>query len=207
MENKFLRSVPKTSRGERRVSLILDAAAEIIAEVGYEATTTNAIALHAGTSIGSLYQFFPNKETLVQALAERYQTDLQGLLNAALEKAAGQLTFAEQIALLVDGLVDFSAQNAAFETLFCLSSGNLQTVIPFEALRIEMLGRVLTIFELWAPRVRAEKRGLYAEVSMCAVQALLPLTHTGPVVKPEWVAEVKRLVAGYLSSVFGGAVE
>ncbi len=41
-------------------------------EVGYDATTTNAVALRAQTSIGSLYEFFPNKEALARALADRY---------------------------------------------------------------------------------------------------------------------------------------
>jgi len=63
---------PTQSRGQKRVDEILDAAEELIAEVGIEAMTTNAIAERAGSSIGSLYHFFPSKDAIIQALAHRF---------------------------------------------------------------------------------------------------------------------------------------
>jgi AcrR family transcriptional regulator len=65
------RRVPIQERSRRRVESILDAAALVFAEDGFEAATTEAIAEKAGTSIGSLYQFFPNKLALFEALAQR----------------------------------------------------------------------------------------------------------------------------------------
>ena len=66
---KVLRREPRQERGRRRIEGILEAAARVFAEVGYEAATTNAIAREARTSIGSLYQFFPNKGAVLEALA------------------------------------------------------------------------------------------------------------------------------------------
>ena len=63
---------PLQARGHRRVDLLLDAAAAVVAEVGVEAATTNAIAARAKTSVGSLYQFFPDKDALVWALGQRF---------------------------------------------------------------------------------------------------------------------------------------
>src|SRR5438874_1475180 len=63
---------PKQERGKRRVALILDAAAEVFADLGYEATTTIKIAERANISVGSLYQFFPNKDAIVRELVDRY---------------------------------------------------------------------------------------------------------------------------------------
>lgn len=65
------RRTPQQERSAARVTRLLDAAATLIAEVGVEATTTNAIAAAAETSVGSLYQFFPNKDAVLSALAER----------------------------------------------------------------------------------------------------------------------------------------
>ena len=59
-------------RGERRVASLLDAAARVFGELGYHAATTNAIAAEAKVSPATLYQFFPNKEAIADALVTRY---------------------------------------------------------------------------------------------------------------------------------------
>src|SRR4051812_6959010 len=74
-----LRRRPQQTRGEHRINTILDAAATVFYEVGYAAATTNLIAKHAHTAIGSLYDFFPNKEAIAQRLFERYLSDLRQL--------------------------------------------------------------------------------------------------------------------------------
>jgi len=56
--------VPQRSNGKLRVAAILEAAAAVIAEEGYEGATMAEIAARSGTKIGSLYRFFPNKESL-----------------------------------------------------------------------------------------------------------------------------------------------
>ena len=63
---------PTRTRGKLRVAALLDAGASLFAEKGYEAATMTEIALRARASIGSLYQFFPSKEVLAEALFNRY---------------------------------------------------------------------------------------------------------------------------------------
>ena len=63
---------PKRERGKQRVAALIDAGAELFAEKGYEATTMTEIATRAGAAIGSLYQFFPSKEALAEALFNRF---------------------------------------------------------------------------------------------------------------------------------------
>jgi AcrR family transcriptional regulator len=67
-----LRRQPKQQRGKERVEKILTAAAEVFDEVGYEAATTHLIAAKAGTAIGSLYQFFPDKAAIFKAMELRH---------------------------------------------------------------------------------------------------------------------------------------
>ncbi len=67
-----LRRQPKQQRGKERVEKILDAAAAVFDEVGYEAATTHMIAAKAGTAIGSLYQFFPDKAAIFNAMELRH---------------------------------------------------------------------------------------------------------------------------------------
>lgn len=59
---------PTQERSKQTVSSILEACARIISREGYFAVTTDKIAVEAGVSIGSLYQFFGNKESVVSAL-------------------------------------------------------------------------------------------------------------------------------------------
>lgn len=77
--NTSLRRQPKQKRSQQRVERILEAAAEVFAEVGYEAATTHAIASRAGTAIGSLYQFFPDKLAIFHALEERHMEQVRAI--------------------------------------------------------------------------------------------------------------------------------
>ena len=54
------RRLPQQVRGEQRIAAILQAAAQVFYEVGFDAATTDMIAQRAHTAIGSLYDFFPN---------------------------------------------------------------------------------------------------------------------------------------------------
>jgi AcrR family transcriptional regulator len=66
-----LRRIPVQGRSVARVKRMLDACAELIDLVGYEALTTTMLAERAGVAIGSVYQFFPDKRAIVQALTQR----------------------------------------------------------------------------------------------------------------------------------------
>ncbi len=76
------RKRPRQRRSIETVERILEAAARLFDEVGYAATTTNRIADVAGISIGSLYQYFPNKDALLVALADRHVADAATRLGA-----------------------------------------------------------------------------------------------------------------------------
>jgi AcrR family transcriptional regulator len=67
-----MRRQPQQVRSQERVKQILDVAEQLFLEVGYTTATTRAIAARAEVSVGSLYQFFPDKEAILKALASRY---------------------------------------------------------------------------------------------------------------------------------------
>src|SRR5688572_24466470 len=68
---KPLRRVPVQGRSVARVARMLDACAELVDDVGYDGLTTTLLAERAGVAIGSVYQFFPDKRAIVQALTLR----------------------------------------------------------------------------------------------------------------------------------------
>jgi AcrR family transcriptional regulator len=77
------RRAPSQARGHQRVKALLDATAHLLEEVGYEALTTKAIAERARTSIGSFYQFFPNRDAAVAALVDRYREEIRHYVRAS----------------------------------------------------------------------------------------------------------------------------
>jgi AcrR family transcriptional regulator len=74
------RKSPKQQRSRATVEAILEATARVLVEDGFAKTSTNRIAKVAGVSVGSLYQYFPSKQSLVMALCERHCEQMLTLL-------------------------------------------------------------------------------------------------------------------------------
>src|SRR5258708_9263850 len=68
------RRIPRQARAGETVSLILEATAQILEAGGLTAFTTNAVAERAGVSIGTLYQYFADKNAILLALARQQLT-------------------------------------------------------------------------------------------------------------------------------------
>ncbi|NMG09556.1 TetR/AcrR family transcriptional regulator [Brasilonema sp. UFV-L1] len=78
------RKLPQQDRSKVTVDAILSATARILTEEGYDKASTNRIAELAGVSIGSLYQYFPNKEALVAALVSQHTNEMVELVESKL---------------------------------------------------------------------------------------------------------------------------
>jgi AcrR family transcriptional regulator len=76
---------PRQQRAQNKVELILEAAIRLLDIGGLAALTTNAIAETAGVSIGTLYQYFANKEAILEALAEREMAAISARVLAVLQ--------------------------------------------------------------------------------------------------------------------------
>jgi AcrR family transcriptional regulator len=74
--------IPTQERGTRRVEMILDAAAELVTEVGPEGITVQLLAERAETSKGSLYHFFPDVPAVLRALADRHRAAIDVILDS-----------------------------------------------------------------------------------------------------------------------------
>jgi AcrR family transcriptional regulator len=101
-----LRRQPKQQRGKERVDKILAAAAEVFEEVGYSAATTHLIAARAGTAIGSLYQYFPDKAAIFQAMELYHVARVKTMWAKVGNVDLSQLSLRKTIQLLVRGVTD-----------------------------------------------------------------------------------------------------
>jgi AcrR family transcriptional regulator len=68
---KSPRKLPKSSKGHAIFDSLLEGASRVLSGLGFDKTTTNRIAERAGVSIGSLYQYFPNKDAILAGLIDR----------------------------------------------------------------------------------------------------------------------------------------
>lgn len=80
------RKLPQQGRSRDTVDALLEATAQLLVKDGYDKASTNKIALKAGVSIGSLYQYFPSKESLVAELLERHYDEVSRICREAMEK-------------------------------------------------------------------------------------------------------------------------
>jgi len=90
--NKYqleLTKQPVQARAKFTVSIIIEAATHILKELGYEKFTTNKVANRAGVSIGSLYQYFPSKESLVAEIKRQHFSHLRHLMQQAYVSTQG----------------------------------------------------------------------------------------------------------------------
>src|SRR6202451_3973110 len=82
-----IRVAPRQERSTRRLAGFLDAAAELFAEVGYEAATMTAIAERSGSSIGALYNYFPDKQSIAFTLMNQYAQEVEAHWKPLIEQA------------------------------------------------------------------------------------------------------------------------
>jgi len=99
----------RQERGARRSEQIVHAAAALFAERGFEGTSLNAIAKAAGVTIASIYQYFPNREAIVDAVAEYYLAAFRAEESESMELTR-DLSLSDLIRKGVTTLFDFHAK-------------------------------------------------------------------------------------------------
>ena len=192
--------MPQQARGQRRVSHILDAAAEVFTETGYEAATTNAIAIRANTSIGSLYQFFPNKVAILNALALRYRTALDSLLDEIFTHAPDGLQ--PVLSLMIDRVAEFYGANPAFQPMFFASQSSKALSLVADTMCITIVEQVKALFMNSFPALDEDASEFYAVMIVYMTRTLIPLSFTeAERHRDHIIPELKRMVFAYLASL------
>jgi AcrR family transcriptional regulator len=194
-----LRRVPVQDRSLARVNRMLDACAALLDEVGYEALTTTLVADRAGVAIGSLYQFFPDKRAIVQALAmrnlEAYLTRLQARLGS------GAISdWPEAVEAAVDEFIDLHRTTPGFRTLRfgdVVDRHLLDEDRDNDTVLAEELGLLMTGY-FGMPDSPELRLALLIAVELG--DALVKLAfRRDPQGDPGILAEARRVVSGYLA--------
>jgi AcrR family transcriptional regulator len=110
------RREPRQQRARLTVGAVLDASVKLLMREGVDALTTNRIAEVAGVSIGSVYQYFPDKHAIFEALRDRHADEMRRLVDDTLR--AHQTASLEQLLLaLLDAIIDVHARDPELHEL------------------------------------------------------------------------------------------
>lgn len=197
-----MRRAPRQSRGQQRVTAILDAAEQLFAEAGYEASSTNELAARAGIPIGSIYQFFPNKEAILHALADRYRAGFAERYDVLLEEGLADLPLEQLVDRLIGLMVEYGGAHMAITRAVLMSGASPHLAAVSGAVQGDLLARIEALLAARAPQLPPERRAMVARSGLLAVFALLAhatsLKYSDPAMMHAMFEESKLILLAYL---------
>lgn len=193
-----IRRRPQQRRARQTVEAILDAVVRILKREGFQAITTNRVAEVAGVSIGSLYQYFPDRAAIFAALHERHIEEIDRLFAASFIEHAGS-PLDQLIRALVDAMIEAHATDPELYDL-------LSTQVPHRKggskdFSVRLHGAFLLAISSAAPELR--KRGL-DKVVFVVTHMVEALCHGAVLRRPAGLslenakAEITKAVLAYL---------
>jgi AcrR family transcriptional regulator len=199
MSSKTKPEPRRQGRGRQRMEDLLRAAEEVFAEVGYDRATTNLIAAHASVSPGTLYQFYPNKEALAEALAARYAGELEKLHARVFDAVQARVPLPELVDAMVDPFLGFHRAAPAFEALFLAAIASPELSKRVHVLHDTVASRLVTVLERQAPAADHEDLLWAAETAVGVFRGLLPVIASAkPARRRRAVQELKTVLSRYL---------
>ncbi len=190
------RRTPQQERGERRLKQLLEAAAEVMAEVGYDAATMTEIAERADASIGALYQYFPNKEALVLALRRQYANEFE-VCWAPLTEQAAKLSIKQLVDRIFEVVMDYIERRPAYIPVLSVSRDFKRD----PAARNRLRENIAVMFRTKRPEMTREAAFRVANVTMQLLKGMNALyADAKGAEREEIVREFKLVVLNYLNS-------
>ena len=199
-----MRRKPVQARSQERVQRILDVAEDLFATQGYAATTTKEIAAQAQVPIGSLYQFFPNKAAIVQALFGRYNDLLHQRLALFNDSELSKLPLSAFVDKVTDISISFYLENPGCHKIY-MEAQDLASELD----KIEEAADAKLIQELVI--LLKQREAIQEEVNYEAIACVL-INAGGHVIwmalsqeekfRQQLFAEIKRFSLSYLQSYF-----
>ncbi len=206
--SRELRRQPKQQRGKDRVEKILDAAAAVFDEVGYEKATTHLIAAKAGTAIGSLYQFFPDKAAVFNAMELRHIERVKIMWAQANTPEIVQLPLRQMIQALVsavDQLFEQPVSRVVFVQFF-ISRQIFQSID--DSMTQEAINFMASILKQRNPNLSEAQYSLLAEVCVHSSNAVMLSALRTPELqhRQQLTQQIEDLLVSYLEPYVGDRI-
>ncbi len=202
------RREPVGSRGRRRWTLILDTAADLLNEGGPEAINTNALAERAGIAVGSVYQYFSNKEAILAALGERYLAELGSNTVTALQQDLSGLPVSEIVDRVIDPMVAFERRHPAFGQLIAGSDRGGTLAGGASRIDREILSTIHALLTTMNPVLDEPSARRAARVTKALYKGISYLIQSGDGMEDgsdadTLIADMKEVMAIYIAGRLG----
>ena len=195
------RKHPSQSRSRVSVDAIIEASAQVLAEGGYLAFNTNTVARRAGVSIGTLYQYFPNKESLLAAIQQRHLDEIATVMRHVFSLMREQdLTTALQTFIEAD--ITAHAANPGLHLVLLEQVAKLGAKGNEGALYELLYSELSTLFEAHREQITVTNLRFASFIVVRMIEGTVhaALAHHPEAIKSGLLArELIRAVAGYLS--------
>jgi AcrR family transcriptional regulator len=183
----------------RRREDLLDATASVLDRGGWDALNTNAVAREAGTSIGTLYQYFRDKEALLAGLLARHEVRLQGAVEAAIARG-GTDPFAVGDAV-VDAFAEVWRSEPGYRAAWAASQTGGLLARTGERWGADFTQRFTVLFRGYFPHLAPEAAPVMARTAVHLVSGLLLAAAAGSARgERAMIEETKLVLRAYLAA-------
>ncbi len=195
-DDKTMRKVPQQARSRATVDAIVEAGTQVLGRRGWAKFTTNEVAAVAGVSIGSFYQYFPDKLALVDAIRKRHFDDVLGVLRSAIGESAEA-----SIETLVQGMLRIHGSNP---TLHRALLEEAPKMLPVRGAKQSFEARYLREYRTFVSNQLGRDSGSIAMVAQVVSSAIEGVVHhaatEGLLDSPTLRRELAALVRAYLGA-------
>lgn len=194
-----MRKKPKQARSEKTLDAIIEAASQLLAKGGEAMLTTNRVAERAGVSVGSIYQYFADKDAILLALIKREREDIGGRIAGELE-GAGRENGEEIARRVIHTLVEAFRARRGRRRLVTLAMLRLSQ----EGFGADMLNRVSALIVAAAKAQPETARPISPVCAYVLTRAVVGairaamLENSDILDDPEFEDELVRLAVGFL---------
>jgi AcrR family transcriptional regulator len=195
------RKMPVQARSAVTVAAVLEATVQVLLEVGKEQLTTTRVAYRAGVSVGTLYQYFPNKSALLQAALKRHLEIVMDAVEDVCRQQRGN-TLTQMATALVHAFLEAKMKNVKTSTALYFASSDLDGVKLARRNAVRMNQAIVAMLETSreelstdAELVASMVQGAMAGVSRRLLESGAPEKHLGSVRH-----ELASLICSYLEA-------
>jgi AcrR family transcriptional regulator len=204
-QSKTMRKSPRQQRSRAMVDAIIEAATRVLGHRGWADFTTNEVAVVAGVSVGSLYQYFPNKLALAEAIRQRHLDVVLAALSISGDWDELD-TLDQRVTRLIDGVIAAHSVNHALHRVL-LDEVPLAARSNYDAFEKEYQRRYRAVIAASSAKRNRVRDDMAGRVLAAAVEGVVhAAARHGELGSPALKVELGNLVRAYLRDRSGNSL-